>query len=126
MTYGMDKDPVFNNFELPSKSAAQMGIQSGALLLAVVGLLSGCYMNGNIGDLNPAVTHSPSTNLFDTITGAEFVSGSSQYEHTLLRNYKNISSVGSISKEIRSTTPRGYKAFSSVQGTLLSTQEASE
>lgn len=88
------------------------------LLLIAVGLVS-CSVVGNITD----ETAPGSTVKFDKATGSEFVSGSNQYEHTLLRDYKINSSVGGMIKEIQSTTPRGYKVYSSVQGALLFTQE---
>lgn len=115
----MDKEPG------KGKSNFSSRLPSGILLLFLLSVLPGCYLNASIQDMKPSVSTSPSSPLFDKITGAEFVSGSSQYERTLLRNYSNISSAGSITKEIQSTTPRGYKAFSSVQGTLISSKAGS-
>lgn len=90
------------------------------LLLTLIAGLSGCSVVGSITeDVAPG-----SSVKFDKATGSEFVSGSNQYEHTLLRDYRINSSVGGMIKEIQSTTPRGYKVYSSVQGALLYTQEA--
>lgn len=54
--------------------------------------VSGCYMSGGISNLSgtvplPSVSPKPLATI-----GNEFVSGSAQYENTLLRNYKIISS----------------------------------
>lgn len=82
--------------------------------------LSACTLEASITDLNHSIFSSANSN---EANGAEFVSGSNQYEHTLLRNYKINSSAGSRTKEIQSSTPRGYKMFSTVQGELISSEE---
>jgi hypothetical protein len=86
------------------------------LVMAIA--ISACSIEASISN----ITDFSSTTL-DKMNGAEFVSGSNQYDQTLLRNYKVNSSAGSITKEIRSETPRGYKMYSSVQGALISSQE---
>lgn len=126
----MDKEPVLEHLKISCGEnswffkASMCLYFRNFLLLFSLSVLPGCYLNASIQDMSPTSSTSPSSSLFDKVTGAEFVAGSSQYEHTLLRNYRNISSAGSISKEIQSITPRGYKAFSSVQGTLISSKAA--
>jgi hypothetical protein len=80
--------------------------------------LSACSIEASISSITDA-----SPFELKKATGAEFVSGSNQYDHTLLRNYKINSSAGSMTQEIQSDTPRGYKMYSSVQGALISSQE---
>lgn len=82
--------------------------------------MSGCYMSGGISNLSgtipmPSVSPKPLATV-----GNEFVSGSAQYENTLLRNYKIISSAGSYNRELVTKTPRGYRIYSSVQGSMIS------
>ena len=87
------------------------------ILTSAIGL-SACSIEASIS----SITDFTETAL-DKPNGAEFVSGSNQFDHTLVRNYKINSSAGSITKEIKSETPRGYKMYSSVQGALISSEE---
>lgn len=79
-------------------------------------------MNANITDLNPvpeAVEDSP---IFkNKITGGEFVSGAGNYEFTQIRRYKVKATVGSYQSKVYQTTPRGYRLYNTIQGSLLST-----
>ena len=115
------KPSLWNLFRLPG-SESRLGLV--ILLLILFTGLSGCYMNGNIGELNPS-SSSTLPKVFTKKVGAEFVAGSSQYEYTLLRNYKNLASSGNAIQELQATTPRGYKAYSSVQGVMISTKAVS-
>ncbi|MBL7668918.1 MAG: hypothetical protein JNM39_00405 [Bdellovibrionaceae bacterium] len=115
------KSSLWNSFRLAGpKSRLRLRL---LMLVLFVGL-SGCYMSGNIGELNPS-SSPPLPKVFTKKVGAEFVAGSSQYEYTLLRNYKNLASSGNVIQELQATTPRGYKAFSSVQGVMISTKAVS-
>lgn len=91
------------------------------LLLGCFFSLTGCYIKGSITDLDSSDL--PSIKL-GSEKGGEFVSGSDQYELTQLRRYQVMSSAGSYNKELVAVTPRGYRIYSSVQGTIISGQKA--
>jgi len=58
--------------------------------------------------------------LTQSVTGAEFVSSSAQYENSLLNNYHVQQSVGDFLPAVEQTSPLGYKLYSTVQGEMLS------
>ena len=89
----------------------------GVLLVSLLGL-SGCYMSGGISDLAPS-TAIPGLDK-TRANGAEFVSGSGEYETTFLKKYKILSSSGGYNAKVMVKTARGYKVYSSVMGTMLS------
>lgn len=86
-------------------------------LLATISL-SGCYMSGQITNINDDSSFLPGVSLKPA--GTEFVSGSGQFKNTPIRNYKSLSSVGSFQSQVIQTSPNGYKMFSSVQGVVAS------
>lgn len=55
-------------------------------------------------------------------SGAEIVSGSTQYQLTS-NNYQVRASAGSVYDQVRGTTSNGYKVFVTVQGQMLSEDE---
>jgi len=85
--------------------------------------VAGCSANGEITveDLNGSVPNPIATS--EKASGAEFVSGTDQYENSQLRNYKVVSSVGSYYGALGVKTARGYKVYSSVQGAMISKSE---
>lgn len=55
------------------------------------------------------------------VAASEFVSGSRPYSQTLQRGYFTSAAVGGMSAEmVQTSTTRGYKVYSSVQGVILS------
>ncbi len=95
------------------------------LTLLCLGLssgLSGCAFSGSITAESRDTSPSIPVKL-DKAASYEFSSGSDQYQFTLLRNYKVLSSVGSYNRELVQKTPRGYRFYSSVQGILISAGE---
>lgn len=80
-------------------------------------------MNADITNLNSPPAE-PSVDLpviKNKITGGEFVSGAGNYELTQIRRYKVKATVGSYQSKVYQTTPRGYRLYNTIQGSLLST-----
>ena len=90
------------------------------LIVISLSVISGCYFQASITDLNPK-SESPN-NKADATQTTDFVSGSDQYQTTLLNRYRILSSSGSYHRELVNKTPKGYKVYSSVQGALISSQ----
>jgi hypothetical protein len=88
------------------------------ILTAVIGgiFLSACSMSGSITSLDPTAT---STRL-DKASGGDFISGSGKTQLSLVRRYGIQASSGSWNGSIQNTTPRGYKVYSSIEGTMIS------
>ncbi|MES3036521.1 MAG: hypothetical protein V4736_01320 [Bdellovibrionota bacterium] len=87
---------------------------------ALIGLaMSGCSIDASVGDLFPKTDF---TNFLSKTQGAEFVSGSTQYQLTPTNGYKVQVSVGNYINTIRATTSGGYTVYSSIQGDMLSDQ----
>jgi len=94
------------------------------LLVSLLSITSGCFLQASISDLNPKSDRIDSP-IFkvDASQASEFVSGSDQYQTTLVNRYKILSSSGSFNRELVNKTPKGYRIYSSVQGALISSQE---
>lgn len=79
-------------------------------------------MNADITNLNPATAPAQDIPIFkNKITGGEFISGAGNYEFTQIRRYKVKATVGSYQSKVYQTTPRGYRLYNTIQGSLLST-----
>ncbi len=89
----------------------------GALFMLVG--LSGCYMSGGIGALDPASGTAPSISK-PLSRSADFVSGSGEYETTFLKKYKILSAAGGYNSQVVTKTTRVYKIYTSVIGSMLS------
>lgn len=95
------------------------------LVISLLVLISGCYLQTSITELNPKSDSSSDYPIIkvDANLASEFVSGSDQYQTTLVNRYKILSSSGSFNRDLVNKTPNGYKVYSSVQGVLISKQE---
>lgn len=79
-------------------------------------------MNADITSLNPVPAPVEDIPIFkNKITGGEFISGAGNYEFTQIRRYKVKATVGSYQSKVFQTTPRGYRLYNTIQGSLLST-----
>lgn len=80
-------------------------------------------MNASITDLSPSLPTQDNLPVFkNKIAGGEFVSGAGNYEFTQVRRYKVKATVGSYQSKVYQTTPRGYRLYNTIQGSLLSSQ----
>lgn len=78
-------------------------------------------MNASITDLNPSAPIQEELPVFkNNITGGEFVSGAGNYEFTQIRRYKVKATVGSYQSKVYQVTPKGYRLYNTLQGSLLS------
>jgi hypothetical protein len=90
-------------------------------LFAVLVASTGC---GKVSlDLNNVLPSQPS--VIRMSGAAEFVSGSQQGEKTI-NNYTVDVSAGAVFSKLESTTPNGYKVYSTVQGAMISEDKAKE
>jgi len=89
-----------------------------AMLLSLATLLVSSMACSKGGSLT--LERSPASNILQSVGGAEFVSSSVQYEHSLLLNYSVQQSVGDFIPDVQTTTPSGYLFYSTVQGQMLS------
>lgn len=92
-----------------------------SFLFSISLTLTSCFMNAAITDLNPAVPQESSPVFKNKIAGGEFVSGAGSYEFTQIRRYKVKASVGSFASQVYQVTPKGYRIYNTIQGSLLST-----
>lgn len=99
-------------------------MKSGIRTFFILGLglaLTGCSMDASILNMDEAVKIS-----FEKPTGAEFVSASTgEYMSTPTRHYKVQAVAGHfIGTPVQETPNRKYLVYSSVQGSMLSEEEA--
>lgn len=101
------------------KSADVILRTSTGLLLALATL--GCQLNASITNLR-SVDDQNGVETLEKNGAGEFVSGSGQYQTTLIREYRVLSSVGSAQGELTQTTPNGYRVYFTVQGVVVSNE----
>lgn len=93
-----------------------------SFLFSISLTLTSCFMNAAITDLNPAPPSQEDIPVFkNKIAGGEFVSGAGSYEFTQIRRYKVKATVGSYASQVYQVTPKGYRIYNTIQGSLLST-----
>ena len=93
-----------------------------SMMITVLGLwVASCTQNpfgGKISEVDPG--HHPGFKLLPPTRGTEFVQASVQNASTLSGQHKISASLTcGPDKVYMETTPRGYKAYSNIQGVLL-------